>query len=100
MGSRRRLAAGAIAAALAAVLATCGPARGPDAPRATGPTAEQVVADFEKAVLAGRDAYSALFDFAAVGKFEKLLHPYDLLGRTPLSPAQQAQYEQEQAVPY
>ncbi len=86
---------------IALVVVACGPARGPrPASPAGGPTPEQVVADFEAATLAGRDAYLALFDFAAVGAFEKLLHPYDLLGRSPLSPEQRAQYEKETAVPY
>lgn len=89
-----------IALPLVAV-AACGPARAPGGPVALpAPTPERVVADFEAAVLAGRDAYLALFDFVAVGKLEKLLHPYDLLGRSPLSPEQRAQYEKETTVPY
>src|SRR5687768_586346 len=45
----------------------------------------KVVADFEAAVLKGKDAYVELFDFAAVGEIEVLLHRYDLNGRLELS---------------
>jgi hypothetical protein len=92
MGPRGRLAL--------LLVAACGPARGPEGPSSPAPTAERVVADFEAAVRDGRDTYLALFDFSAVGSFEKLLHPYDLLGRSPLTPEQRAQYEKEDAVPY
>ena len=37
--------------------------------------------DFEAAIKASKDAYVALFDFAAVGEIEILLHRYDLNGR-------------------
>ncbi len=44
--------------------------------RASDATA--MVATYERAVLAGRDAYVALFDFEWVGAYERLLQRYDL----------------------
>jgi len=74
------------------------------APRATAPSAaslpERVVADFERAVRQGRDAYATLFDFVAVGKLEKLLRRYDALGRVPLDDAQRADFLAEDATPF
>jgi len=61
----------------------------------------RVVADFEAAVKANRDAYVALFDFAAVGEMEILLHRYDLAGRLPNLPDdQKAQFAAEDGTPY
>jgi hypothetical protein len=61
---------------------------------------DRVVADFEKAVLTSKDAFLELFDFAAVGKYEKLLHRYDVLGRAELSPETRAAWENETPVPF
>src|SRR5262249_12828771 len=47
-----------------------------------------------------QNAFLALFDFAAVGEFEILLHRYDLLGRLPLESDQKAEFEQEDGTPY
>ena len=103
-----RAARGLVVAALAGACAcacACGHAQhggGDGAPAAAkqGPTAERVVADFERAVLAGEDAYAALFDFAAVGKVEKLLHRYDLRGRSELTDEQRAQFAAETPEPF
>jgi len=58
----------------------------------------KVVADFEAAIQSGRDAYVALFDFAAVGEMEILLHRYDLNGRlVNLDDQQKAQLAADQA---
>ena len=65
-----------------------------------GPLAAKVVADFEKGVLSGPPRYLSLFDLVAVGKLEKLLHRYDLVRATRLTPAQRAQFEAEDEVPY
>jgi hypothetical protein len=62
---------------------------------------EKVVADFEAAVKGSRDAYVALFDFAAVGEMEILLHRYDLNGRlVNLDDTQKAQFAGEDGTPY
>ena len=85
---------------LAAALAGCaGSSTAPQAP-AHRNLAEKVVADFEAAVLANRAAYVDLFDFAAVGEYEILLHRYDLNGRLPITDAQRAQFEAEDGTPY
>ena len=48
-----------------------------------------------------KDAYVALFDFAAIGEMEILLHRYDLNGRqVDLSDAQKAQFAGEDGTPY
>ncbi|HEY5937651.1 MAG TPA: hypothetical protein VIU61_23550 [Kofleriaceae bacterium] len=61
----------------------------------------RVVADFEAATKANQDAYVALFDFAAVGEMEILLHRYDLNGRLPNLPEdQKAQFAAEDGTPY
>jgi hypothetical protein len=61
----------------------------------------RVVADFEAATKASKDAYVALFDFAAVGEMEILLHRYDLNGRLPNLPEdQKAQFAAEDGTPY
>jgi hypothetical protein len=62
---------------------------------------ERVVADFETAVKTSKDAYVALFDFAAVGEIEILLHRYDLYGRLPkLTDDVKAQFAAEDGTPY
>lgn len=72
----------------------------PTKPAATDMKA-RVVADFEAAVKTSRDAYVGLFDFAAVGEMEILLHRYDLNGRLPNLPDdQKAQFAAEDGTPY
>lgn len=97
-----------------ATLASCTPAPlpAPQAPRMERPPErvtqpvpptmrERVVADFESAVKATKDAYLGLFDFAAVGEIEILLHRYDLYGRLPkLSDDVKAQFAAEDGTPY
>jgi hypothetical protein len=62
---------------------------------------EKVVADFEAAILSGREAYEALFDFAAVGEMEILLHRYDLGGRLAnLDEETRAAFTAEDGTPY
>jgi hypothetical protein len=62
---------------------------------------ERVIADFEVAVLTSQDAFEALFDFAAVGEMEILLHRYDLNGRLPnLDDQQKAELAAEDGTPY
>lgn len=68
-------------------------------PRVTGMGAK-VAADFERAILAGKDAYVALFDFAAVGEMEVLLHRYDLDGRIQLTDEEIARFRAEDGTPY
>lgn len=60
-----------------------------------------MVATFERAVLQSRAAYLELFDFAAVGAYEKLLRRHDLLGRLPnLSKAARADLLRDTPEPY
>jgi hypothetical protein len=61
---------------------------------------DQVVWDFEKAVLTDQPAFLALFDFAAIGKLEKLLRRYDVLGRAHLTDAQMKEFSAEDATPF
>jgi hypothetical protein len=62
---------------------------------------ERVVAEFERAVKSSFDAYVGLFDFAAVGELEILLHRYDLWGRLPKLPDDiKAQFAAEDGTPY
>lgn len=62
---------------------------------------ERVVFDFERAVRTSKDAYVELFDFAAVGEIEILLHRYDLNGRLDdLPESQRAQFAGEDGTPY
>lgn len=73
----------------------------PPAPAKPATMAERVVADFEAAIKTSHDAYVALFDFAAVGEMEILLHRYDLLGRLPNLPDDiKAQFAAEDGTPY
>lgn len=61
----------------------------------------RVASDFEAAVKTSRDAYVALFDFAAVGEIEILLHRYDLNGRLPNLPDDmKAGFAAEDGTPY
>lgn len=60
----------------------------------------KVAADFEAAILQGREAYVELFDFAAVGEMEILLHRYDLNGRMELSDAEIERFRAEDGTPY
>ena len=84
------------------VLATgCTPPSTAPARPAPQDLATIVAADFEKAVLANKDAYVSLFDFTAVGEYEILLHRYDLNGRLKnLEPDQKAQFTREDGTPY
>ena len=62
---------------------------------------ERVVFDFERAVRESKDAYVDLFDFAAVGEIEILLHRYDLDGRLKNLPETlKAQFQREDGTPY
>lgn len=91
---------------LSTTLLACGPSKGADEPASTTDRAamampERVVHDFERAVLTSKDAYVALFDFAAVGEMEILLHRYDLNGRLPnLTDGQAQQFSEEDGTPY
>lgn len=81
-------------------LAACGGATTPATPKPAS-LPERVVADFEAAVKASKDAYVGLFDFAAVGEYEILLHRYDLNGRLPNLPDDlKAQFAAEDGTPY
>lgn len=83
-----------------ALLAAC-PQKAVDAPKQPKTLAERVVADFEAAVKQSKDAYVALFDFAAVGEYEILLHRYDLNGRlTNLTDREKEQFSAEDGTPY
>ncbi|MEZ4404814.1 MAG: hypothetical protein R3B06_32800 [Kofleriaceae bacterium] len=78
----------------------CGGHAGVAAPAPTDLPA-RVVADFERATLAGPDAWIELFDFAEVGAFEILLRRYDLLGRLPdLDDGERAALAAEDGTPY
>jgi hypothetical protein len=90
---------GLIVAALATGVG-CTPAAPPARPTPADLPA-RVAADFERAVLANRDAYVSLFDFTAVGEYEILLHRYDLDGRLAhLEDDQKAQFAKEDGTPY
>ncbi len=84
------------------LLAACGGSSA--APTSAGaPAAIQyrVSHDFEQAVMTSKDAYVGLFDFAAVGEIEILLHRYDLNGRLQnLSAEQKASFAAEDGTPY
>ena len=85
------------------ILAACGKPPAGSAPPTAAEPAElpaRVVADFERAVLQSKDAYLDLFDFAAVGKYEKLLHRYDVLGRSELSEKTKAAWAAETPEPF
>jgi hypothetical protein len=75
--------------------------KAPDAPKQPKTLAERVVADFEAATKQSKDAYVALFDFAAVGEYEILLHRYDFNGRLKnLTDSEKAQFSAEDGTPY
>ena len=100
-GARQRAALVAIIGSLAGLggLAGC-PQRAVERPRPADLPA-QVVRDFEAAVLRGPDAFVDLFDFAAVGELEILLHRYDLNGRlVNLDEQQKAALAAEDGTPY
>ena len=79
-------------------LAACGH---PATPRQPASLPERVAADFAAAVAQSKDAYVALFDFAAVGELEILLHRYDLNGRlVHLEDDQKQQFIDEDGTPY
>src|SRR5687767_4366077 len=87
------------------VLAACGgsaaPATTTTTPAPAGSLRDRVVADFEAAIKSGKEAYVALFDFAAVGEMEILLHRYDLAGRLPNLPDDlKASFAAEDGTPY
>ncbi len=83
-----------------ALLTGC-PAKTVEPPKQPTTLAERVVADFETAVKQSKDAYVALFDFAAVGEYEILLHRYDLNGRmTNLTDGEKEQFAAEDGTPY
>lgn len=93
---------------LLAVLAACprkyeqttpGPNPAELPPRVTGFPA-RVAADFEQAILSGPQDYEALFDFAAVGEMEILLHRYDLNGRMELTDDEIDRFSAEDGTPY
>jgi hypothetical protein len=84
-------------------VAACGGSHATPAPgpAKAGTLPERVVADFETAVKASQDAFVGLFDFAAVGEYEILLHRYDLNGRlVHLTDDQKAQFRAEDGTPY
>jgi hypothetical protein len=79
----------------------CGGQQAPNAPKAAPPTPAKVATDFEAAIKSGPDAFVALFDFAAVGEMEILLHRYDLTGRLAnLDEKQKAELSAEDGTPY
>jgi hypothetical protein len=89
-----------VGAAVLAVAAACGP-KAPARPPRPDTLPEQVVYDFETAVLTSKDAYVDLFDFVEVGAFEILLRRYDLDGRIPdLTDAEIASIEADDGTPY
>lgn len=97
----------AAALVLAASVSACGGggAAGGGAAKVRAPRPatlpEQVVYDFETAVLTSRDAFTELFDFTEVGVFEILLRRYDLLGRLPdLTEAERADLAKDDGTPY
>jgi hypothetical protein len=89
---------------LALLLAGCpkpgGSSSGPRPTPRPATLPEQIVYDFERAVLDSQDAFLALFDFVAVGEVEILLHRYDALGRWDLDDATLAEYLAEDGTPY
>jgi hypothetical protein len=81
--------------------AACGGGTGGTTPKPPAALPDRVAADFEAAVKASKDAYVELFDFAAVGEYEILLHRYDLNGRgVALTDAQKTQFIDEDGTPY
>jgi hypothetical protein len=68
-------------------------------PEVTGFPAK-VAFDFQEAVLKSPEAYVELFDFAAVGEMEILLHRYDLGGRMELTDDEIDRFSAEDGTPY
>jgi hypothetical protein len=90
-----------VALAAALLVAACGPKQIPTSAPQVGVTLpERIVAEFEQAVRGGPDAYAALFDFVAVGKYEKLLRRYDANGAVALTAAQKQEFLAEDATPF
>jgi hypothetical protein len=70
-------------------------------PASADPMADKIVADFEKATTASKDAYVGLFDFVAVGEYEILLRRYKLNGRrTTLTPAEKEMLAKDDGTPF
>jgi len=87
-------------AVLLVSLAACGSKPIAQGPRPADLPA-QVVWDFERAVKTGQDEMLSLFDFAAVGEIEILMHRYDALGRLPDIDAETTEeYLAEDGTPY
>ncbi len=93
--------------ALLAPLAGCPKKAEPTTPSNTGSLPPpvtgfpaKIAADFEKAISSGQEAYVALFDFAAVGEMEILLHRYDLNGRMELTDDEIDRFTAEDGTPY
>ncbi len=96
----RPSAAGLAALAMTFAAGACGP-KAPARPPRPATLPEQVVYDFETAVLTSKDAFTELFDFVEVGAFEILLRRYDLLGRLDdLTDAEIADLEKDDGTPY
>ena len=88
------------ASLVVAAMSACGP-KGPTRPPRPATLPEQVVYDFETAVLTSKDAFVDLFDFVTVGEFEILLRRYDLMGRLPdLTDEEIASLEKDDGTPY
>ncbi len=83
------------------LLGACGPKAIAQGPRPADELPAQVVWDFERAVKTSQDEMLSLFDFAAVGEVEILMHRYDALGRLPgISAAKRDEYLAEDGTPY
>jgi hypothetical protein len=84
------------------MLLACGPKPAPEVPRpGVDQLPERIVWDFEHAVLESKDAMLSLFDVAAVGEIEILLHRYDALGRKPgIEEDEIEEYLAEDGTPY
>jgi hypothetical protein len=87
-----------------AVVATgaCGhPAASPNPPTPAANLREKIAHDFETAVVTSKDAYVALFDFAAVGEMEILLRRLDLNGRdVGLTDQQKEMFAKDDGTPF
>jgi hypothetical protein len=80
----------------------CGPKPAAEVPRpGVDELPARVVWDFEHGVRESKDAMLSLFDFAAVGEVEILLHRYDALGRKPgIEDEEIEKYLAEDGTPY
>lgn len=103
MGQRRLISVALLLAAAAGCPKKAEPTipsnRGDLPPEVTGFPAK-VAADFQQAILTSQEAYVALFDFAAVGEMEILLHRYDLNGRMELTDDEIDRFSAEDGTPY